>query len=87
MQASDGSSPGARYALLDMSANLRLHPIIVARALEYAFDNLSFFSSARQAVYFGIVRQEYCVDLQTLDAALQRLRSNFGGTYVKTGGL
>lgn len=79
MQASGGSSVGARAALLRLSIDLKLHPTIVAAALEYAFDNHPSFSSASQAFCFGIVRQGHCANMQILDAALQRLRQNFGG--------
>ncbi|KAH6633524.1 hypothetical protein C7974DRAFT_173629 [Boeremia exigua] len=81
MQASDGSSPGARSALLAMADNLQLHPIIIARALEYAFDNISSFPTTEQALCFGIVRQGHYVDMQVLDLALHRLRTDYGGVF------
>jgi hypothetical protein len=65
-----------------MAADLKLHPVVLARALEYAFDNISTFPSAEQAVCFGIVRQGLCVDMWILDVALHRLRRNFGSVYV-----
>lgn len=80
MQASDGSSADARAALLRLSIDLRLHPIVIAAALEYAFDYQHAFPSADQALCFGIIRQGHCVNMQILDAALQRLKTNFGGT-------
>lgn len=80
MQATDGSSSGARSALIAMSGDLKLPPIVLARALEYAFDNLSTFPNAGQAVGFGIIRQGHCVNIQILEFALQRLRLHFGGT-------
>jgi hypothetical protein len=79
MQAHDGSSPGGRAALLRLSMDLKLHPTIVAAALEYAFDYQPAFPSASQALCFGIVRQGHCVNMQILDVALQRLQENFGG--------
>lgn len=81
MQAPDGSSLGARSVLLAIAADLNLHHLVVVRALEYAFDNLSSFPSASEAVYFGIIRQGYCVDMQIFGDAVLRLRRNFGGMF------
>ncbi len=83
MQAPDGSSPGAQRALMAMAADLKLHPIVVARALEYAFDNVLSFPSASQALCFGIVRQGHYIDMQLLNVTLQRLQRNFGGVFHK----
>lgn len=86
MQAPDGSSVGARAALLRLSIDLRLHPSVVATALEYTFDNHASFPSASHALCCSIVSQGYCVDTQILHVALQKLRRNFGGmskTMVK----
>ncbi|KAF1924542.1 uncharacterized protein M421DRAFT_95312 [Didymella exigua CBS 183.55] len=81
MQAPDGSSPGGRAALLCLSTDLKLHPAIVAAALEYAFDYQHIFPSASQALCFGIVRQGHCANMQILDVALQRLTKTFEGLF------
>lgn len=85
MQAPDGSSTGARSALMAIAADLKLPPHIMARALEYAFDNLRTFPSASQALCFGIVQQGYYVDTQLMEIALQRLRRRFGGVFYDVG--
>ncbi|KAJ4993719.1 hypothetical protein SVAN01_00773 [Stagonosporopsis vannaccii] len=79
MRAPDSSSPGARSALMAMAADLKVPPIIMAQALEYAFDNLRIFPNASRALCCGIYRQGYYADTQIMDIALQRLRMNFGG--------
>lgn len=79
MQATDGSSPGGRAALLRLSADLMLHHIVVAAALEYAFDYQHAFPDATQALCFGIVRQGHCANMQMLEVALQRLQRDVGG--------
>jgi hypothetical protein len=66
----------ALTALLAMSTHLSLPPMILARALEYAFDNQSLFPSANQALCFGIIRQGYCIDVQRVGAAVQWVRWN-----------
>lgn len=81
MQANDGSSPGGRAALLRLSTDLKLHPIIVAAALEYAFDHQHAFPSAGQALCFGVIRQGYCANMQMLELPLQRLQKDFGGMW------
>ena len=82
MQTPDGNSAGARSALMAMAADLKLHPVILARALEYVLHNISTIPNAEQAVCFVIVRQGLYVDMQLLDVALQRLRRDFGGVYA-----
>ncbi|KAJ8108840.1 hypothetical protein OPT61_g7893 [Boeremia exigua] len=82
MQPPHEGSPIAQSALMAMAADLKLQPIIVAQALEYAFDNMSTFPSANQALCFGIVRQGHYVDMQLLHLALHKLRRNFGGALV-----
>jgi hypothetical protein len=81
MLANDGSSPGGRAALLRLSMDLKLHPTIVAAALEYAFDHQHAFPDASQSLCFGIVRQGYCANMQMLELALQRLQKDFGGSW------
>ena len=90
MQALEGSSPGARDALLALSVDLRLPHHAVIKALEYAWDNSSSHSNAAEALDFGFILQGCFVEIRFLDMALQRLRRNFGsqccGAYrLKTG--
>ena len=90
MQALEGSSPGARDALLALSVDLRLPHHTVIKALEYAWDNSSSHSNAAEALDFGFIMQGCFVEIRLLDMALQRLRRNFGsqccGAYrLKTG--
>ena len=90
MQALEGSSSGARDALLALSVDLRLSHHAVIKALEYAWDNSSSHSNAAEALDFGFILQGCFVEIRFLDMALQRLRRNFGsqccGAYrLKTG--
>ena len=78
MQALEGSSPGARDALLALSVDLRLPHHAVIKALEYAWDNSSSHSNAAEALDFGFIMQGCFVEIRLLDMALQRLRRNFG---------
>jgi hypothetical protein len=78
MQALEGSSPGARDALLALSVDLRLPHHDVIKALEYAWDNSSSHPSAAAALDFGFIMQGCFVDIRVLEMALQRLRRNFG---------
>ena len=78
MQALEGSSPGARDALLALSVDLRLPHHAVIKALEYAWDNSSSHSNAAEALDFGFILQGCFVEIRFLDMALQRLRRNFG---------
>jgi len=81
MQASDGSSPGGRAALLRLSMDLQLHPIIVAVALEYAFDYQHAFPDAIQALCLSIVGRGHHANIQMLEVALQKLQKDFGGMW------
>lgn len=81
MQASDGSSPGGRAALLRLSMDLKLHPTIVAAALEYAFDYQHAFPDAVQALCFGTVRQGRSMNMRMLELALQKLQKDFAGAW------
>ena len=91
MQALEGSSSGARDALLALSVDLRLSHHAVIKALEYAWDNSSSHSDAAAALDFGFIMQGCFVDIRVLDMALQRLRRNFGsqccGAYRRETGL
>ena len=91
MQALEGSSPGARDALLALSVDLRLPHHAVIKALEYAWDNSSSHSNAAEALDFGFIMQGCFVEIRVLDMALQRLRRNFGsqccGAYRRETGL
>jgi hypothetical protein len=78
MQALEGSSPGARDALLALSVDLRLPHHDVIKALEYAWDNSSSHPSAAAALDFGFIMQGCFVDIRVLEMAVQRLRRNFG---------
>lgn len=81
MQAPDGSSPGARSALMAFAIDLKVPPIVMARALEVAFDNLRIFPNASRALCCAIAKEGYYVDAQIMDVALQRLRMKFGGIF------
>ena len=61
--------------------DLKLHPMIVAAALEYAFDYQHAFPDAIQALCFGIVRQGHRMNMQMLEVALQKLQKGFEGTW------
>lgn len=87
MQALEGSSPGARDALLAMSVDLRLPYYNIIKALEYAWDNSSSHSSAVEALDYGFMMQGCFVDIRVLRMALQRLRGNFGSQCCGVYGL
>jgi hypothetical protein len=78
MQALEGSSPGARDALLALTVDLKLSQQGIIRALEYARDKSPSYSNITEAFYYGLIMQGYRVDIWVLDMALQRLRRNFG---------
>ena len=78
MQALEGSSPGARDALLALTVDLKLSQQGIIRALEYARDKFPSYSNITEAFYYGLIMQGYRVDIWVLDMALQRLRRNFG---------
>lgn len=80
-----GSSRTAHAALVTLATDLRVHPVVLARALTYAWDNQSYFASAGQAVCFGLARQSHGVDERNMETSLQKLRRDFGGMLDMAG--